>query len=299
MTVDALPTATLPDRQPVRIDRAAWLALPAVIFVLALFIFPFGYGLVLSFTPVDKAAGWLANYTKFFSDPAYYTTIGKTLWLALPATLINVGASVPIAYRMRVPSGGQRFVTTLLVIPITLGTVLVADGLLTYLGPQGWVNRTLMGLGLIDGPVRLVHNYTGVLLSLIVSGFPFTFLLTLSYITGIDPVLAQAARTLGAGPWRQFKEIYFPLLLPGLAVAFCLTFVQAFSVFPSAVLLGAPAGATRVISIAAYESAFENYDFPMASAVAMIMGLVQLVITVTVLSGRRLVYRGPVGGGKG
>ena len=44
--------------------------------------------------------------------------------------------------------------------------------------------------------------------------------------------------TLGAGPWRQFREIYLPLLLPGLAVAFCLTFVQAFSVFPSAVLLG-------------------------------------------------------------
>ncbi|MFX9818495.1 hypothetical protein ABTQ10_20255, partial [Acinetobacter baumannii] len=82
---------------------------------------------------------------------------------------------------------GQRFVTTLLVIPITLGTVLIADGLLTYLGPQGWVNRILLGLGLVDSPIRLVHNYTGVLLSLVVSGFPFTFLLTLSYITGIDP----------------------------------------------------------------------------------------------------------------
>ena len=81
-------------------------------------------------------------------------------------------------------------------IPITLGTVLIAEGLLTYLGPQGWFNRTLMLFGF--GQVRLVHNYTGVMLSLIMSGFPFTFLLTLSYITGIDPSLEQAASTLGA-----------------------------------------------------------------------------------------------------
>jgi putative spermidine/putrescine transport system permease protein len=70
-------------------------------------------------------------------------------------------------------------------------------------------------------------------------------------------------------------------------------------VFPSAVLLGAPAGPTRVISIAAYEAAFEQYDYPLASAIAMMMGLAQLVVVVGVLALRRLVYRGPVTGGKG
>jgi ABC-type Fe3+ transport system permease subunit len=75
--------------------------------------------------------------------------------------------------------------------------------------------------------------------------------------------------------------------------------VQAFSVFPSAVLLGAPAGPTRVISIAAYQAAFEEYDYSMASAIAMIMGAVQLAIVVAVLSARGLFYRGPAGGGKG
>ena len=91
----------------------------------------------------------------------------------------------------------------------------------------------------------------------------------------------------------------FALLLPGLAMAFCLAFVQAFSVFPSAVLLGAPAGPTRVISIAAYEAAFEQYDYSLASCVAMIMGAVQLVVVTAVLGVRRLLYRGPVSGGKG
>src|SRR5262249_53186918 len=153
---------------------------------------------------------------------------------------------------------------------------LVAEGLLNYLGPQGWLNRTLMTLGFIGAPVRLVHNYWGVLLSLVITGFPFTFLLTLSYVTGIDPALEQAAAVHGADARARFRRILLPLLAPGLAITFCLSFVQAFSVFPSAVLLGAPAGPTRVISIAAYEAAFEQYDQSLAAAIAMIMGLVQL-----------------------
>jgi putative spermidine/putrescine transport system permease protein len=104
---------------------------------------------------------------------------------------------------------------------------------------------------------------------------------------------------MGAGPFEQFRRIYLPLLMPGVTVAFCLTFVQAFSVFPSAVLLGAPAGPTRVISIAAYQSAFEDYDYSMASAVAMVMGVVQLAVVAGVLGLRQVFYRGPASGGKG
>jgi putative spermidine/putrescine transport system permease protein len=90
-----------------------------------------------------------------------------------------------------------------------------------------------------------------------------------------------------------------PLLAQGLAINLCLSFVQTFSVFPSAVLLGAPAGATRVISIAAYQAAYEQYDYSMASAIAMIMGFVQLMIVAFVLSLRNWFYKGPVTGGKG
>jgi putative spermidine/putrescine transport system permease protein len=240
----------------------------------------------------------LANYQRFFTDQRLWQTISTTLWIALPATLINVGASIPIAFVMRHPAWYQRALTTLLVVPVTLGTVLVAEGLLTYLGPQGWFNRLLLDLHLIATPVRLTHNYWGVLLSLVITGFPFAFLLILSYLTGIDPSLARAAATLGARPGAQFRHIYLPLLAPGLAITFCLAFVQAFSVFPSAVLLGAPAGPTRVISIAAYQAAFEDYDYSMASAIAMIMGGVQLIIVAAVLSARGFFYRGPASGGK-
>jgi putative spermidine/putrescine transport system permease protein len=278
------------------LDSVTLLVLPAVLFVIGLFIYPFLYGFWLSFQP--KAGTALANYERFFSDSFLYGTIATTLWLALPVTLLNLALAVPIAFRVRLMRR-QRLLTTILVIPITLGTVLVAEGLLNYLGPQGWFNRTLLTLGLISQPLKLVHNYWGVFLSLLITGFPFTFLLTLSYVTGIDPALENAAATLGAGPRERFRHIFWPLLLPGLAITFCLSFVQAFSVFPSAVLLGAPAGPTRVISIAAYTAAFEEYDYAMASAIAMIMGFVQLAIVVAVLGSRSLFYRGPTAGGKG
>jgi len=276
------------------LDGVTLLALPALLFVVALFIYPFAYGFVLSFHP--KSGGWLANYSKFFSDPFLYETIEATFRLALPATVINVLVSVPVALRVR-RMRNRRILTTILVIPITLGTVLIAEGLLIYLGPQGWFNRVLVMLGI--GQVRLVHNYTGVMLSLILSGFPFTFLLTLSYLTGIDPSLEQAAATLGAKARARFVHILLPLLAQGLAINLCLSFVQTFSVFPSAVLLGAPAGATRVISIAAYQAAYEQYDSSMASAIAMIMGFCQLFVVVLILAGRSFVYRGAAGGGKG
>ena len=292
-------TSSIPLKQRLAargIDGLTLLVLPAVLFLLALFIYPFLYGLVLSFEP--KQGGMFANYQRFFSDRFLYGTIATTLWLALPVTIATLLLAIPIAFRVRLMKN-QRLLTTILVIPITLGTVLVAEGLLNYLGPQGWFNRTLMTFGIISSPVKLLHNYWGVMLSLVITGFPFTFLLTLSYLSGIDPALEQAGATLGAGPWDRFKHILFPLLLPGLAITFCLSFVQAFSVFPSAVLLGAPSGPTRVISIAAYQAAFEEYDYSMASAVAMIMGVVQLSIVVVVLAARGMLYRGPAGGGKG
>ena len=277
------------------IDGQLVLLLPAVVFVIGLFIYPFLYGLGLSFQPA-KGGGALADYQRFFSDAFQRDTIWKTLRLSIPAALFNVLASVPIAYRMRGRFRGKRLITTLLVIPITLGTVLTAEGLLNFLGPAGWFNRTLMSLGLRDEPVGLINNYWGVFFSLVITGFPFAFLLILSYLSGIDPSLERAAATLGADWKERFRRITLPLLAPGLATTFCLTFVLAFSVFPSAILVGDPTGETRVISIAAYQAAYEQYDYPFASAIAMIMGAVELIVIGVVLLWRSRFYAGSTGG---
>ncbi|RZQ61970.1 ABC transporter permease [Amycolatopsis suaedae] len=289
-------TATLRHRLAERgVDRTLWLLAPAVAFAVALFCYPFLYGLQLSFAP-RSGGGPFANYARFLSEPYLRDTVWTTLAISLPATLINVLASVPIAYVMRGKMRGKRLLTTILVVPITLGTVLTAQGLIMYGGPAGWLNKALRGIGLIDAPLPLIHNYTGVLLSLVITGFPFAFLLTTSYLSGIDPSLERAAATLGAGWWQRFRRITLPLLAPGLAITFCLSFVMAFSVFPSAQLVGDPAGSTRVISIAAYDAAFQEYDYSMGSAIAMIMAVVMLVIIGLVMAWRASLYRGATGG---
>lgn len=275
-------------------DRLLLLLLPALLFALVLFVYPFVYGLGLSFQP--KTGGLFGAYTKFFTDPSVrgLESIWVTLQLAVPAALINVLASVPIAYKMRGKFRGKRALTTVLVIPITLGTVLTAEGLLNFFGQRGWLNRFLGVLGF--APLELVQNYWGVLWSLIISGFPFAFLLILSYLSGIDPSLEAAARTLGADWKQRFRRITLPLLAPGLAITFCLTFVLAFSVFPSAILVGDPSGSTRVIAYVAYNAWGQQFDYPLASAAAIVMGAVELVVIVLVLIWRSRMYKGSTGG---
>lgn len=277
------------------VDWQLLLLLPGLVFVVGLFVYPFLYGLGLSFQPMN-GGGPFADYQRFFTDPFQRDTIWKTLRLAVPAALFNVLASVPIAYRMRGKFRGKRAVTTLLVIPIALGTVLTAEGLLNFLGPTGWFNRILMSAGLVHEPLTLINNYWGVFMSLVITGFPFAFLLITSYLSGIDPSLERAAATLGASSRERFRRITLPLLAPGLATTFCLTFVLAFSVFPSAILVGNPTDTTRVISIAAYQAAYEQYDYPFASTIAMVMGAVELVFIAAVLLWRSRFYVGSSGG---
>jgi putative spermidine/putrescine transport system permease protein len=276
------------------IDKLLLLLLPALLFALVLFVYPFVYGLGLSFQP--KTGGLFGAYVKFFTDPSVrgLDSIWVTLQLAIPAALLNVLVSVPIAYKMRGKFRGKRALTTILVIPITLGTVLTAEGLLNFFGQRGWLNRFLGVLGF--EPLQLVQNYWGVLWSLIISGFPFAFLLILSYLSGIDPSLEAAARTLGADWKQRFRRITLPLLAPGLAITFCLTFVLAFSVFPSAILVGDPSGSTRVIAYVAYNAWGQQFDYPLASAAAIVMGVVELIVIVLVLIWRSRMYKGSTGG---
>ena len=194
--------------------------------------------------------------------------------------MINVGLAVPFAYFMRRGMRGEKLITFLLIVPITLGTVLVSEGMLTFMGPAGWLNQLLMALRIVKEPFRFTHNVLGVVISLGLQGFPYAFLMLLGYVSGINPDLEKAGQMLGANKWQTFWKILFPLMVPGIAISFCLNFVMAFSVFPSAVLLGQPSGPTRVISIAAYQWAFEKFNFNAASAISMVMAAIELLVII-------------------
>ena len=206
--------------------------------------------------PADAAAGRSPTTARFFADPYQRGTIWTTLRLALPAALLNVGASVPIAYRMRGRFRGKRLLTTVLVVPITLGTVLTAQGLLQLPRPDrlvqpdaarrsGW-STSRSGSSTTTGACSSPWSSPGsrsrscwCCRTCRASTRPWS---------GPRRPSARAGGSASGGSRCRCSR-------PGLATTFCLTFVLAFCVFPSAVLVGDPAGETRVISIAAYQAA--------------------------------------------
>src|SRR5712692_746858 len=286
--------------EPSELDTMALaFLLPSVLYVVVMFVYPFLYGIWLSVHPMKVPGLSLANYIAFFTDEYQYKTVGITFRLAVPNTVVVVALSLFLAYNMRRGIWLERTITTILVLPISLGVILLGQGILGFYGGREWLNQLLLGAGLLEEPLVLTHNYIGVMLSLFMQQFPFCFLMLLGYISGIDPSIENSARTLGAGPWTVFQRVMLPLIAPGLAIAFALVFVMSFGVFPSAILLGQPAGATRTIAIAAYQQAFEHYDMSYASAIAVVMGLFQLAgLVVIVLLRRRLVMAPTMGVGK-
>ncbi len=274
------------------------LLLPALVFLVALFLYPFIYGFILSITDA-KGALTVGNYIKFFTDNWEVRSIWLTLRLAVPATLVNVGLAIPLAYFMRHGMKGERVISFFLILPLTLGTVLIAQGMRNYMGAAGWLNQLLLALHIVKNPVQFIFNYWGVLISLIIQGFPFAFLMILGYVSGINPDLEKASQMLGASKSQTFWRILFPLMMPGIAICFSLVFVMEFSVFPTAVLLGQPGGETRVIAYAAYTWAFEKFDWNVASAITMTMAAIELVVITAVMIVRNRMYSGASMVGKG
>jgi putative spermidine/putrescine transport system permease protein len=292
---------TMPTSQRRAINwEAALLSLPALIFTVAVFILPFLYWLNFSLHSGTKGDGevTLANYLQFFNDPALLDSIWVTFRIALPVTLFSIAISIPLAYFMRRGIRLERFITTLLILPLTLGNVMVAQSMLLYFGRQGWFNQALQATHLIKDPLPIVHTWQGVEIALFIQNFPFVFLMILGYMSGINPDLERASKMLGASAWRTFWQVIWPLILPGIAIAFCLNFIANFTVFPSAVMLGRPDDI--VLSVAAYRAAFEYYQPQSGTAIALTMGLIEFIVVLSVLWLRnRTVRAGMLGGGKG
>jgi putative spermidine/putrescine transport system permease protein len=293
-----------------RLNRSSlWLSLPACAAVLVLFIYPFIYGVIVSLHGgyVGEGPWTLKNYTSLVTDHSlgFGKILLNTLAISLPTTCISVIISIPLAHYMRHGIKLERIITLLLILPITLGTVMVAQAMLTYFNPKvGWFGRTLtlvLGwVGIHIGPLYILHTQLAVDIALFLLGFPFVFLLILGYMSAINPDLERASRMLGANSWQTFWRVNFPLSLPGIAVAFSLNFVANFGVFPSAVVVGDPAGSSNVLAYAAWYQAFASYNLPLGTAIAVVMGVIQLVVIGVVLWLQNRVARGSaISGGKG
>jgi len=278
--------------------EAAILLFPSIVFLLLVFVYPFIYAIQLSLQ--DGAGAYtVANYIRFFADGVELRTIWNTITISLPVTVLSVVLAVPIAYHMRRGIKHEKLITFFLMIPMTLGVVLIAEGMITYVGRNGWLMLLLEKLGLVAERTSLIHNYFGVVASLFIQTLPMGLIILIGYTSGIHPSLEQAATMLGASKTQTFWRVMIPLMMPGILIAFCLNFTAAFSVFTSAIMLGQPTSLTRVMAYSAYVHAYEFYNYNFSSTVCVIMVVIQLAIIGFVFMLRNRLYKGASVVGKG
>jgi len=290
-------------RQPLKhrladrgIDWSLLLLLPAVLIIGGLFVYPFLYGLSISFEPL-KGSNPLSNYTDFLSDPYLRDSIVKTLRLALPVALVSVAFAAPLAFQARRNFRGRQAITLVFMLPLTFGSILIAQGMMRVFSDGGWINLLLQTVGIPKQ--QLIYNYAGTFIAATMVTIPFVFLLMMGFFGGIDRSLEHAAGTLGASKAARFWRITLPLASPGMVTAFTLALVEAFAVFPSAILVGQPDNATHVLTLPIYAAASQHSDYGSAAAIAMIMTVIELIILVVLVTVRNRIYRGPATGGKG
>lgn len=278
------------------VDWSLLMLAPAVVVIAGLFLYPFVYGVTISFQPQDGGSPF-ANYTGFFSDSYLSGSIVKTLRLALPVAFVSVALAAPIAYQARRDFRGRKLITLLLMLPITFGSILIAQGMPRVFSPYGWLNLTLKAVGL--GPGDFIYNYRGTFIAAVLTTLPLAFLMMMGFFGGIDRSLENAAATLGASRAARFWRIVLPLAMPGILTAFMLALVEAFAIFPSAILVGQPDNQTHVLTIPIYQAASQRSDYTQASAIAIVLTVIELLILGLMVLLRSRLYKGPAAGGKG
>src|SRR5699024_944410 len=116
------------------------LLLPSLIPILLLFLYPLLRGLVMTFQDPETSELTLGNYIEFFTNPDYYSTIWRTLYLVVPATIIELFIAFGITYFIRGPMRGKGIVAGLTIFPLTLGSIIIDMGVIAFFKPTGWFN---------------------------------------------------------------------------------------------------------------------------------------------------------------
>ena len=246
----------------VRGGVAAVCLLPAGVLMAALYVAPLGVYLVNGFHAFRDGRilpVWtLRTYAQFLTDPFSYKIIGTSLLLAGTVTLLALLIGYPLAYALHTRVRSARWRAVLAVVlfcPLMVSVVVRTYGWLILLANQGLINTTLLGLGLIDEPVRLLFNMTGVVISLTHIMLPFAIFPIYSVLGKLDASLKEAARDLGAGAGATFWRVTLPLSLPGVASGGVICFTLALSAFVTPQLLGG--GRVQVLPLTVYNSTVE------------------------------------------
>lgn len=265
-----------------RISRSRWrrmlLLAPAMLITLIALILPtvlmFIYSL-LRYVPglITDYTLTLANYVRLLGDLFYLRVVLQTIEVGLLVNLVTIALGFPVAYLLaRTRSRFKGVLTYLVFLPMTVGIVVRAYGWIVILGRDGLVNSALVGMGLVDSPVRFLYTTHAVILGLAEVLLPFMVMPLLASLEKIDPHVEEAARSLGATSGQTFRRVTLPLCMPGLVSGSLLVFSLSITAYALPALLGG----TRVKMIAAlaYDAMLVGYNWPFGSAIGIFMAAV-------------------------
>jgi putrescine transport system permease protein len=218
------------------------------------------------------------RYVQLTEDSIYYTSYFTSLWIAFVSTLILLAIGFPVAYGMaRAPKQYQPILLMLVILPFWTSFLIRVYAWIGILQTDGLLNATLQMLGIIDEPLSILQTNTAVYIGIVYSYLPFMVLPLYSTLEKMDDTLIEAAQDLGCPPWKAFWKVTFPLALPGVFAGCLLCFIPITGEFVIPDLLGG--SDTLMIGKTLWTEFFQNRDWPLASAVAIIL-LICLVVPI-------------------
>jgi putrescine transport system permease protein len=240
------------------------------------------------YTPVlgfkDGLSGFLSglgelsfdNYVWLTQDALYFNAYVTSVVVAAVSTVLTLLVGYPVAYGMaRAPSTLRPTLLMLVILPFWTSFLIRVYAWIGILKPEGLLNQLLLSIGIIHEPLIITNTYTAVFVGIVYSYLPFMVLPLYSALEKMDHSLIEAAQDLGCPPISAFWKITFPLSLPGVVAGCLLVFIPAVGEFVIPDLLGG--SQTLMIGRTLWNEFFANRDWPVSSAVAVILLLLLIV----------------------
>lgn len=212
-------------------DQIGLLVLPGLAYLGLIYALPLFLLLLKSFR---DAAGDVSvvEFVQIFNDPLQRSIIARTLRVAFMVTVLALVIAWPTAIVMRRAKGGWlTLFLVAMILPMSLGVVVKAFAWSILFRTNGFINQSLMGLGLTDAPIRLLFTETALVIGAANVFLPFMVLPIYAVLQQQDPNLPDAAATLGAGPFQRFFKVVLPLALPGVVAGCAFVFSMAVSMY--------------------------------------------------------------------
>jgi len=278
----SLALATLAGRALGISGRWLVIAIP-MLWLLAFFLVPFlvlgGISLAEKviamppYTPLwDGGAfmGSLENYRFLLDDPLYVNAYLSSIRVAAISTLFALLIGYPIAYYIaRSPEPRRSILLLLVILPFWTSFLLRVYAWIGFLRRDGVINQLLMATGIIDQPLVMMQTDFAVYVGIVYTYLPFMILPLYANLVKLDGALLEAASDLGASPVVTFVTVTLPLSLPGIVAGSMLVFIPAVGEYVIPALLGGPD--TLMIGRVLWDEFFSSRDWPVASAVAIVM----------------------------